>query len=92
MTLSNDAKITLKGYFSWGLKSSLIIGGTGAQSVLSERGEAAIAELIKHGYLTAEPYNAFGKMKYVGTPKVQDVKVTMKFMDEHGKWSLTRKA
>lgn len=90
--LSNDARCLVTTYFAWGVKSTLRIGGKGAENDWSVRGRAAIDELVAEGYVTAEVYNHYGRMQYVGTDKiVYNVKLSFDEMDLYGKWSATER-
>jgi len=87
--LSNDAKVLLKSYFQMGQNTTLRIGGEGSQSRFSQRALTAMQELIDGGYVTAAPFNDVGRMEYKGTDKAHEVKLSMKFMQEFGRWSPT---
>ncbi|WP_156421386.1 hypothetical protein [Aureimonas sp. AU40] len=87
--LSMDARIVLKSWFGWGPKTTVTVGGQDAQSVLTDRGKAAVDELIAAGFITAEPVlHHPGRMSYRGTSKTQP-RLTEAEMREHGKWSAT---
>lgn len=87
--LSTDAQALVKAWFPYGPKASVKIGGEGCKSILSERGAAAIEELIAKGYVTAEPFNRFGRMLYTGTDKCSEVRMTLEDMELHGGFSPT---
>lgn len=87
--LSDDARVLVKAWFSYGEKTTVTVGGEGARSVLSERGRRAVDELVAGGYVTATEFNKYGRMQYQGTDKCRSVKITLKEMDALGKWSPT---
>ncbi len=89
--LSDDARVVASAWFGWGPKTSVKVGGEGAQSVLSARGKAAVDELVAGGYVTASEFNHFGRMEYVGTAKILEpgVKLSPARMGELGGWSPT---
>lgn len=87
--LSMDARVLVSTFFGFGPKTSLKIGGKGAKSVLSERAEVAMQELVAAGYVTAAEFNQYGRMEYVGTDKCQGAKLSMAAIEEHGRWSAT---
>lgn len=88
--LSMDARVLLSVYFAIGEKTTLRVGGKGAQSVLSDRADKAMHELVEGGYVTAKLYNSFGRMEYVGTEKCVGQRLSFKDMEEHGRWSATK--
>ena len=89
-TLSMDARIVAKTYFGFGEKTTVRIGGEGAQSIMSERGSAAMQELINGGYVSATEFNRYGRMEYRGTEKLNGLpRLSMKDIEAHGKWSFT---
>lgn len=88
--LTLDARVLLTTFFPYGTKSSLKIGGVGAQSVFSNRAEVAIDELVKGGYVTASLFNSFGRMQYVGTDKCLGVRLSLEEIEQHGRWSATK--
>lgn len=88
--ISMDARVLITGWFAWGDKTSVKIGGEGAQSVLSDRAEPAMQELISKGLVTAHKFNNYGRMQYVGTPECAALKLSQKDMEKHGRWSATK--
>lgn len=91
--LTTDARCMLTTYFAWGAKSTLRIGGKGAEHKFTDRADKAIHELVECGYVTSKLYNGFGRMEYVGTDKITaDVKLTFDQMEEFGRWSATERA
>lgn len=87
MGLSIDAKVVGTSFFPRE-GQSLVIGGDGANSILSDRANDAINELITAGYVSAEPYNNVGKIRYKAR-KDFDFLLTFEEMDIHGRWSAT---
>lgn len=87
--LSWDARCLLSTWFSYGDKTKVTVGGAFAVSVLSERGAAAITELVAKGYATAEVFNHTGRMTYTGTDKCRGGRLAMADMELHGNWSPT---
>lgn len=87
--LSMDARVLLTSWFGWGPKTSVKVGGEGAQSVMTARAHAAMKELVDGGYVTASEFNRFGRMEYVGTEKCTGLKLSMAQMSKHGRWSPT---
>lgn len=88
-TLSMDARVLISSWFGFGPKTSVRVGGDGAQSVLTSRAKVAIDELVAGGYVTAKEFNRFGRMEYVGTEKCQGQKLSMTKMEQYGRWSAT---
>lgn len=88
--LSMDARVLITTFFFNGDRSTLRIGGEGAQSVLSDRAAVAMEELVIGGYVTASEFNRFGRMEYVGTGKCQGVRLSFAEIEEHGRWSATK--
>lgn len=88
--LSFDARVIAQSVFGFGDKSTLRVGGIGAQHILTERSEAAINELVEAGYLEARTYNDYGRMEYQGTDRLSEIpKLSFEEMEEHGRFSLT---
>lgn len=88
--LSMDARVLVSTWFAWGEKTSVKIGGKGAQSVLSDRAEAAMRELVEKGYVEAMLFNNYGRMEYVGTEKCRDSRLSAAKMTKYGRWSATK--
>jgi hypothetical protein len=88
-TLSIDAQVLLSAWFSFGPKTTVRVGGEGAKSVLTNRGKVAIDELISGGYVTANEFNHFGRMEYVGSEKCVGRRLSMAKMEKYGRWSPT---
>ena len=95
--LSDDARVISTSLFRFGAKASIKVGGQGAKSKLTERAKNALAELIKEGYVTANPFNEVGRMEYQGTDKLAEALenksikyMSQKDMETKGKWSLTQ--
>ncbi|SFB52532.1 hypothetical protein SAMN03159496_04660 [Rhizobium sp. NFR07] len=88
--LSIDARALMTTFFAHGEKSSLKIGGEGAQSVLSDRASSAMDELVEGGFVTASLFNSSGRMEYIGTSKCSGMKLTLHEMERHGRWSATK--
>lgn len=90
--LSMDARAVISTWFRYGDKTEVTIGGTHAQSVLSDRADAAIKELVAGGYVTAKPFNHTGRMTYTGTDKCHNKKLwlSMTDMEAHANWSMTK--
>jgi hypothetical protein len=87
--LSMDALVLLSSWFGFGPKTSVKVGGEGAQSVLTSRAKTAIDELVAAGYVTANEFNRFGRMEYVGTSKCEGKKLSSAKMEKFGRWSPT---
>lgn len=87
--LSMDARVLIHAWFSYGDKCKVEVGGVGAQSVLSERGQAAINELVAAGFIVAEEFNRFGRMRYVGTELCRGQRLSLEEIDLYGAWSAT---
>lgn len=88
--LSMDARVLLTAWFGFGSKTSVKVGGEGAKSVMTQRAETAMSELIDAGYVTAKRFNQFGRMEYTGTDKCNGAKLSMANMNKHGRWSPTQ--
>lgn len=88
--LSMDARVIITTFFANGTKNSLRIGGEGAQSVLSDRAEVAMEELVSGGYVKASEFNRFGRMEYVGTDKCPGARLSFAEIEEHGRWGATK--
>lgn len=86
--LSMDAKVLMTSWFGYGEKTSVVIGGKGAQSVLSDRAKAAMKELVDRGYVVAREFNSFGRVEYVGTEKC--FRLSFREVEKHGYWSPTK--
>jgi hypothetical protein len=89
MSVSMDARVLASSWFGFGQKTSVKIGGEGAQSVMTARAAAAMKELVDGRYVIAKPFNQFGRMEYIGTEKCALLKLSMKDMEKHGRWSPT---
>lgn len=87
--LSNDARALIAAWFPYGPKASVKIGGEGCKSILSERGAAAIEELVAKGFVVAEQFNRFGRMLYTGTEKCLGVRVSFEEIEAIGGFSPT---
>jgi len=88
--LSTDARCLVTSWFLHGKKSTVLIGGEGAKSILSDRGAAAIDELVSGGYVEAKRYNQFGRMEYRGTDKCRDARLSIDEMERLGAWCPTQ--
>lgn len=86
--LSMDARALLTGWFGFGRKTSVEVGGFGARRALTPRSEAAMQELIDAGYVTAARISPSGRMKYAGTGK-QGQRLSLDEMQTLGKWNPT---
>jgi hypothetical protein len=86
--LSMDARVLMTAWFLNGEKCTVEVGGRYAQSRLTARAQKAIDELVERGFVTAEPFNDTGRMKYTGTGK-RWPRLTIKLMEQHGHWSQT---
>lgn len=87
--VSMDAKVLASSWFGFGPKTSVKVGGEGAQSVMTERAQAAMKELVDGGYVIAKPFNQFGRMEYLGTERCAALKLSMAKMEKYGRWSPT---
>lgn len=87
--LSMDARFLFTAWFGFGSRTSVKVGGEGAQSVMTARATAAMKELVDGGYVTASVFNRFGRMEYVGTEKCTGLKLSLAKMQEFGGWSPT---
>lgn len=89
--LSDDARVVIAAYFAWGEGTKFIIGGAFAQSVLSERGRAAMAELLRHGYITVTDRSPAGRVTYQANKLCNGMKMSTGEMNRLGKWRATEK-
>ena len=89
--LSDDARAVIGAYFAWGEGTNLVIGGAEAVSVFSERGRAAMAELLRHGYVRCISRTPTGRETYQATDKCNGMKVSAAEMKRWGNWRATMK-
>ncbi|MCB5201669.1 hypothetical protein LH464_04150 [Neorhizobium sp. T786] len=87
--LSMDARVLITAWFGYGSKTSMKVGGDGAQSVMTARATGAMKELVDGGYVIASEFNRFGRMLYTGTEKCDGLRLSMAKMKKFGRWSLT---
>lgn len=89
--LSIDARVIAQSVFGFGEKSTLRVGGTRSENVLTDRSLTAINELIEHGFVQPRPFNDYGRIEYQGTAKLSQIpKLSFAEMETHGQFSLTR--
>ena len=90
MALSNDAQAVLAGHWMMGKKATLTMQNQ--KTRLSERGLAAITELVDAGIIRDEKADdGFSKSRiYRLTEKgaALDFRKSLKWMDKHGKFSI----
>jgi hypothetical protein len=85
-----DASVLLSVWFGHGRTNTVFIGGSGAKSLLSNRAETAMKELIDAGYVLASRFNDHGRMQYTGTDKCLGLRLPFSELERYGKWSLTK--
>lgn len=87
--LSMDARALISAWFQYGHHTTVEVGGTDAQSIVSDRGLAAIDELVAAGLVSEATISPTGRKRYTGTPECRSKRLSMVMMEKHGDWSPT---